>query len=87
MKTNERIVMKRLFATVGVAATVFVVPNAVLAREPAACSDSEPAALDTRIGNVAAAVERALDSRTGSRADSNLRGLNTTNVGSSITIR
>lgn len=69
------------------AAVVLMALAAVAARTPSAFLDSEAAALDTRIGNVAAVVELALDSRTGSRADSNLRGLNTTKMGASLIIR
>ena len=69
------------------AAVVLMALAAVAARLPSASQDSEAAALDTRIGNVAAAAEGALDSRIGSWADSNLRGLNTTKMGASLIIR
>ena len=57
-----------------------------MARTPSAYGDSDEAALDTRVGNVAAA-EGALDSRTGSWADSGFCGLNTTKMGTSLIIR
>ena len=79
--------MKRLFAIVGVTVVAFAAPNAVVAREPAAYSDSEAAVLDTRIGNIDASVERTLDSRISSWANSNLRGLNTTKMGARLIIR
>ena len=61
--------------------------GSVAARTPASSFDSSPATLDTRTGTVNAIVNRALDSRTGSQDISNLRGLNTTKVGTGIVIR
>ena len=59
----------------------------VLGRTPSAFSDSDLGMLDTRIGTAFVAGEDILDTRTGSLATSNLRGLNTTKLGSCIYLR
>ena len=59
----------------------------VSGREPAAYLDSEAAVIDTRIGTEGAIESQALDSRIGSWADSNLRGINTNPVGALFILR
>jgi len=59
----------------------------VSGREPAAYLDSDAAVIDTRIGTVGAIESQALDSRTGSWAVSNLRGINTNPVGALFILR
>ena len=56
-------------------------------RTPAAHRDSDANSIDTRIGNADASANQMLDSRTGSQDCSNLRGLNTTKVGTGFIIR
>ena len=78
--------MKEKMVAIAVVSAVLAGTGA-MARTPSAYGDSDGAALDTRIGNVAAAAEGALDSRTGSWADSGFCGLNTTKMGTSLIIR
>ena len=78
--------MNRLLPMTGAVAMLALTVDAA-ARMPAASLDSATAALDTRIGSVDAIVNQTLDSRTGSQDNSNLRGLNTTKMGSGIIIR
>ena len=59
----------------------------VLGRTPSAFSDSNSGMLDTRIGTAFEADEDILDTRTGSLATSDLRGLNTTKIGICINFR
>ena len=49
--------------------------------------DSAAKSIDTRVGMAQSSTDQGLDSRTGSQADSNLRGLNTTKVAASLVIR
>lgn len=77
--------MNRLLLITG-AAAMFALESAA-ARMPAASLDSNPAALDTRIGTVGLSVDQMIDSRIGSQDISNLRGLNTTKVGTGFVIR
>ena len=70
--------MNRLFATIGVVVAVAAVGSA-MARTPAASGDSSEGSIDTRVGNAAAAVERALDSRIGSVSESTKSELDTFN--------
>ena len=49
--------------------------------------DSAAKSIDTRVGTANASSDNGLDSRTGSQADSNLRGLRTTTVGDRIRLR
>ena len=78
--------MKRL-PPMTVAVAMLALTADAAARMPATYFDSNPAALDTRVGTVNATVNQTLDSRTGSQDNSNLRGLNTTKMGSGIVIR
>ena len=78
--------MKKLLLLIG-AVIVLMAEIAVAARTPSAFLDSDPASLDTRVGTAFAVENQVLDSRTGSWADSNLRGLDTTNMGTRIVIR
>ena len=78
--------MKKLLLLIG-AAIALVAEIAVAARAPSAFLDSYPASLDTRVGTAFAVENLELDSRTGSWADSNLRGLDTTKLGSRIIIQ
>ena len=77
--------MKKLLLLIG-AAIALTAEIAVAARAPSAFLDSNPASLDTRVGTAFAVENQVLDSRTGSWADSNLRGLDTTNMGTRIVI-
>ena len=77
--------MKKLLLMIG-AVIVLMAEIAVAARAPSAFLDSNPASLDTRVGTAFAVEYQVLDSRTGSWADSNLRGLDTTNMGTRIVI-
>ena len=78
--------MKKKMVAIAVVSAALAGTGAMV-RTPSACGDSVEAALDTRVGDASAATESALDSRTGSQADSNLRGLNTTKMGASFIIR
>ena len=78
--------MKQKMGAIAVVSAVLA-GTVAMARTPSAYRDSDAAVLDTRIGNVAAATESAFDSRTGSQDVSNLRGLNTTKVGTGFIIR
>ena len=78
--------MKQKIGAIAVVSAVLAGTGA-MARTPSAYGDSDAAVLDTRIGSVAAATESALDSRTGSQDVSNLRGLNTTKMGTNLIIR
>ena len=49
--------------------------------------DSAAKPIDTRVGTAQSSMDKGLDSRTGSQADSNLRGLTTTKVAASLVIR
>ena len=69
------------------AAAVALGAVGVSGREPAAYLDSEAAVIDTRIGTEGAIASLALDSRIGSWADSNLRGINTNPVGALFIFR
>ena len=69
------------------AAAVALGAVGVSGREPAAYLDSEAAVIDTRIGAEVAIESQALDSRTGSWAVSNLRGINTNPVGALFILR
>ena len=77
--------MKKLLLMIG-AVIVLMAEIAVAARAPSAFLDSNPASLDTRVGTAFAVENQVLDSRTGSWADSNLRGLDTTKMGARIVI-
>ena len=70
-----------------VAACAVLLTVGVSGRTPSAYLDSDLGMLDTRIGTAFAAGEDILDTRTGSLATSNLRGLNTTKLGSCIYLR
>ena len=77
--------MKKLLLLIG-AAIALMAEIAVAARAPSAFLDSNAASLDTRVGTAFVVENLELDSRTGSWADSNLRGLDTTNMGTRIVI-
>ena len=70
-----------------VAACAVLLTVGVSGRTPSAFSDSNSGMLDTRIGTAFAVGEYALDTRTGSLATSDLRGLNTTKIGICINFR
>ena len=78
--------MKQKIGAIAVVSAVLAGTGA-MARAPSTYGDSDAAVLDTRIGSVAAATESAFDSRTGSLDVSNLRGLNTTKMGTNLIIR
>ena len=69
------------------AACAVLLTVGVSGRTPSAYLDSDLGMLDTRIGTSFAAGEDILDTRTGSLATSNLRGLNTTKIGICINFR
>ena len=79
--------MKKLLISGVAAITALAVQVAVAERSPSAFQDSNPASLDTRIGTMFAVGGQALDSRTGSWAESDFRGMDTTPIGFSIIIR
>ena len=79
--------MKKLLIIGAAAIAALIVQVAVAERSPSAFQDSNPASLDTRIGTIVAVDDKALDSRTGSWAESDFRGMDTMPIGSSIIIR
>ena len=79
--------MNKLLISGVAAITALAVQVAIAERSPSAFQDSNPASLDTRIGTMFAVGGQTLDSRTGSWAESDFRGMDTTPIGFSIIIR
>ena len=77
--------MKRLLPMTGAVAMLAL--ESAAARMPASSFDSDPVALDTRIGTVGLSVDQMLDSRTGSQDVSAPGKLNTTKAGVYLFIR
>ena len=74
-------------ACIAVAIASLALGTLAAERTAAASGDSPAQTLDTRIGTVGAIESLALDSRTGSWAVSNLRGINTNPVGALFILR